>query len=223
MCDGNETSFARFPPKIKAARSKQRLFCETSSKNQIARRKTKLFCETSFKNRSCKIQNEAFPRDFLQKSKLQDQKRSFPARLPSKTKVARSKTKLFCETSSKNRSCKIQNAAFLRDFLQKSKLQDPKRSFSARHPSKIEVARSKTKLFRETSFKNRSYKIKNEAFLQDFLQKPKLQDLKRSFSARPPPKIEVARSKTKLFCETSFKNRSYKIKNEAFLRDFLQK
>ena len=30
-------------------------------------------------------------------------------------------------------------------------------------------------------------------------------------------------SKTKHFCETSFKNEALKLKNEAFLRDFLQK
>ena len=51
--------------------------------------------------------------------------------------------------------------------------------------------------------------LSNEAFLRDFLQK-------RSFSARLPSKLKLWSSKTKLFCETSFKN-------EAFLRDFLQK
>ena len=48
--------------------------------------------------------------------------------------------------------------------------------------------------------------FKNEAFLRHFLQKMKLWS-----------------SKTKLFCETSFKNETLKIKSEVFLRDFLQK
>ena len=35
--------------------------------------------------------------------------------------------------------------------------------------------------------------------------------------------MKLRNSKTKLFCETSFKNEATKLKNEAFLRDFLQK
>ena len=40
---------------------------------------------------------------------------------------------------------------------------------------------------------------------------------------RLPSKCKLSRWKTKLFCGTSFKNEALKIKNEAFLRDFLQK
>ena len=66
--------------------------------------------------------------------------------------------------------------------------------------------------------------------------------VKRSFSARLPSKLKLWSSKTKHFCETSFKNETLKLwssktklfcetsfkiealtlKNEAFLRDFLQ-
>ena len=46
--------------------------------------------------------------------------------------------------------------------------------------------------------------------------------VKRSFSARLPSKTKLWRSKTKLFCETSFKIEALKLKNEAILRDFLQ-
>ena len=98
-----------------------------------------------------------------------------------------------------------------------------KRSFSARLPSKLKLWSSKTKLLRETSFKNEAFKIKNEAFLRDFLQKWSfevqneafLRDFlqnwsfeaqKRSFCARLPWKMNLWRSKTKHFCETSFKN-----------------
>ena len=35
-------------------------------------------------------------------------------------------------------------------------------------------------------------------------------------------KMKLGGSKTKLFCEASFKIASLKLKNEAFLRDFLQ-
>ena len=64
---------------------------------------------------------------------------------------------------------------------------------------------SKTKLLCETSFKNEALKIKNEAFLRDFLQKWSFEGQKRSFCARLPSKMKLGRSKTKHFCETSFK------------------
>ena len=88
----------------------------------------------------------------------------------------------------------------------KRRFEAQKRSFCARLPSKMKLWRSKTKLLRETSFKNEA-----------------LEDQKRSFSARLPSKMKLWRSKTKLLCETSFKNEALKLKNEAFLRDFLQK
>ena len=65
---------------------------------------------------------------------------------------------------------------------------------------------SKTKLLCETSFKNEALKIKKEAFLRDFLQKWSFEAQKRSFCARLPSKTKLWRSKTKHFCETSFKN-----------------
>ena len=130
---------------------------------------------------------------------------SFSGRLPSKLKIWSSKTKLFCETSFKIEALKLKNEAFLRDFLQNWSFEDQKRSFSARLPSKLKLWRSKTKLFCETSFKNEALKLKNEAFLRDFLQKWSFEAPKRSFSARLPSKMKLWSSKTKHFCETSFK------------------
>ena len=46
---------------------------------------------------------------------------------------------------------------------------------------------------------------------------------KQSISAKLPSKMKLWSSKTKHFCETSFKNEALKINNEAFLRDLLQK
>ena len=138
-------------------------------------------------------------------------------------KLWRSKTKHFCETSFKNEALKLKNKAFVRDFLQKLSFEDQKRSFCARLPSKMKLWSSKTKLLCETSCKNETLKIKNEAFLRDFLQKWSFEAQKQSFCARLPSKIKLWRSITKLLCETSFKNEALKFKNEAFLRDFLQK
>ena len=107
--------------------------------------------------------------------------------------------------------------------------------FSARLPSKLKLWSSKTKLFCETSLKkeiltflrdflqNWSFEAQSEAFLGDFLQNWSFEAQKRNISARLPSKLKLWRSKTKLFCETSFKNEALKIKNEALLRDFLQK
>ena len=116
-------------------------------------------------------------------------KRSFSARLPSKLKLWSSKTKHFCETSFKNEALKIKNEAFLRDFLQNWSFEDQKPSISARLPSKLQLSSSKTKLLCETSFKNKSLKIKNEAILRDFLQKRSFEAQKRSFCARVPSKL----------------------------------
>ena len=88
--------------------------------------------------------------------------------------------KPFCETSFKNEALKIKKQSF-------------------------KLWRSKTKLFCETSFKIEALKLQNEAFLRDFLQNWSFQDEKRSFSARLPSKLKLWKSKTKLFCETSFK------------------
>ena len=210
MCDSNDfvkRSFsARFPSKLKLWSSK-----------------TKLFCETSLKIEALKLKNEAFLRDFLQNWSFEAQKQSFSARLPSKMQLWSSKTKLFCETSFKIEALKLKNEAFLRDFPQNWSFENQKRSFCARLPSKLKLWSLKTKLFCETSFKNATLKLQNEAFLQDFLQKCNFEAPKRSISARLPSKLKLWRSKTKHFCETSFKIEAVKLKNKAFLRDFLQK
>ena len=121
-------------------------------------------------------------------------------------KLWRLKTKLFCETSFKIEAVTLKNEALLRDFLQKWSFEGQKQSFSARLPSKSKLWRSKTKLFCETSFKNEALKVKNKAFLRDFLQNRSCDAQKRSFSARLPSKMKLWKSKTKHFCQTSFKN-----------------
>ena len=80
----------------------------------------------------------------------------------------------------------LSNEAFMRDFLQKWSFETQKRSFCARLPSKLKLWSSKTKLLCETSFKIEALKLKNEAFLRDFLQKWSSESQKRSISARLP-------------------------------------
>ena len=65
--------------------------------------------------------------------------------------------------------------------------------------------------------------IKNEAILRDFLHFWSWHHQKRSNSARLPSFLKLATSKTKQFCETFSFFDVDNIKNEAILRDVLQK
>ena len=152
--------------------------------------KIKLFCETSFKIEALKLKNETFLRDFLEKWSFETQKRNISARLPSKMKLWSSKTKVFCETSFKIEALKLKNETFLRDFLEKWSFETQKQRFSARLPSKLKLWR---------------------AFLRDFLQNWSFEAQKRNIFARLPWKMKLWNSKTKHFCETSFKNEALKL------------
>ena len=66
-------------------------------------------------------------------------------------------------------------------------------------------------------------KLENEAILWDFLSFWTWQHQKRSNSARLPQFSTLARAKTKQFCETSSFFDGDNIKNEAILRDIIQK
>ena len=73
-----------------------------------------------------------------------------------------------------------------------------------------------TKLFCETSSEKKALKLKNEAFLRDFLQKWSFEAQKRNFCARLASKTKLWRSKAKHFCETSFKIETLKLKKRSF-------
>ena len=66
-------------------------------------------------------------------------------------------------------------------------------------------------------------KLENEAILRDFFSFWTWQHQKRSNSARLPQFLNLTTSKTKQFCETSSFFEVDNIKNEAILRDSLQK
>ena len=102
----------------------------------------------------------------------------------------------------------IKNAAVLRDFLifQSWRHQTRRRSNSARLPLFLNLTTSKTKQFCETSSCFKVDNIKNAAILRDFLVFWSWQHHKRSNSARLLHFLNWTTSKTKQFCETSFKN-----------------
>ena len=102
--------------------------------------------------------------------------------------------------------CKIENEAILRDVLKFWTWQHQKRSNSARLPQSLNLTTSKTKQFCETSSFFKVDNIQNEAILRDIHNIPTWQRQKRSSSATFPHFSKLKTSRTKQFCETSFKN-----------------
>ena len=68
---------------------------------------------------------------------------------------------------------------------------------------------SERKQLGETSFKRGSWHVQNEASLRDCLKRWQHAALKRGNSARLPQVLTLTASKTKQFCETSFKNEKF--------------
>ena len=89
-----------------------------------------------------------------QKSRCEAARRAFRTRLSPKVTRQVSKTSVSYETSSKSHASSLQNARFVRDFLQKSRVKSPKRAFRARLPPKLTCQ-----------------SLQNEDFVRDFLQK----------------------------------------------------
>ena len=87
----------------------------------------------------------------------------------------------------------------------------------------LNLTTSKTEQFCETSSMFELDNVKNEAILRDFFIFQSWQHQERSNSARLPQFLNLTTSKTKQFCETSSYFKLDNIKNEAILRDFLQK
>ena len=102
--------------------------------------------------------------------------------------------------------CKLENQAILRDFFIIQSWQHQKRSNSARPPQCLNLTTSKMKQFCETSSMFELDNVKNEAILRDFLNISTWQRQKRTNSARLLQCLNLTTSKTKQFCETSFKN-----------------
>ena len=93
---------------------------------------------------------------------LQAWKRSYSARLLHFSKLTTSKTQQFCETSSMFEFDNVKKEAILRDYFIFQSWQHQKRSNSARLPQCLNLTRSKTKQFRETSWVSKLDNIKNE-------------------------------------------------------------
>ena len=102
-------------------------------------------------------------------------------------------------------------------------LQAWKRSCSARRPQVLNLTTSKTQQFCVTSSFFKVDNIKNEAILRDFFIFWTWQHQKPSNSAWLLHFLNLTTSKMKQFCVTSSIFELDNIKNQAILRDFLQK
>ena len=92
-----------------------------------------------------------------------------------------------------------------------------------RLPPKVTLRGCKTSVSYETSSKSHASSLKNERFVRDFLQKSHVKSPKRAFRTRLPPKVTLRGCKTSVSYETSSKSHASSLKNERFVRDFLQK
>ena len=134
-------------------------------------------------------------------------KRSFCAGLPSKSEIA-----------------KCENEAFVRDFPQKVKVGDVQKKLSCETSLKKWKCKMCKRSFRaRPPSESESGRCGNEAFVRDFPQNLKVEDVETKLSCETSPK------KWKLkMCKRSFRARlpsksaSGRCGNEAFVRDFLQ-
>ena len=98
----------------------------------------------------------SFAGDVLKNSHVQSAKRSFRTRLPQKLTLRVCKTSVSYETSSNSHASSLLNERFVRNFLQKSRVQSPKRAFRTRHflqksPIGAHTSSSPAKQFRDSS------------------------------------------------------------------------
>ena len=103
--------------------------------------------------------------------------------------------------------CKLENLTILRDFFIFQSWQHQKCNNSAWLPHFSMLTTSKTKQFCESSSFFEVDNIKNEAILRHVFIFWTRQHPKQSNSARLIQFLNLTTSKTKQFCETSFKNR----------------
>ena len=173
--------------------------------------------ETSSKSHAARLQDERFVRDFLQKSRAKSQKRAFRTRLPPKVTRQVSKTSVSYETSSKSHMSSPQNKRFVRDFLKNSHVKVCKtnvsRETSSKSPAETPIgahtSRSPAKQFPLVGHSCRT-------LLWDT-------PLGHTLRTRLPPKVTLRGCKTSVSYETSSKSHAPSLKNQRFVRDFLQK
>ena len=118
--------------------------------------KTSASYETSSQSHASSLQNEHFARDFFQKycNSSSSPKCALRTRLPQKLTLEVCKTSVSDETSSKSHASSLQDNRFVRDFLQKSRVESPKRAFRTRLPPKLTCQ-----------------SLQNEHLVRDFFQK----------------------------------------------------
>ena len=248
---------ARLPSKSEVEDVKPKLSCETSFKIRELKMWKRSFRERlPSKSDSWRCENEAFVRDVPQNRTVEGVRKK--AKLSCETSLEIWRWKMWKRSSharlpSNSNSSRCDNAAFVREFPQNLKVEDVKPQLSCvLCEASFKIWRWKPKLSCETSFKIRelkmwkrsfrarissksdSWRCENEAFVRDFLQNLKVEDVKpklscetsrkkwkwkmwkRSFSARLPWNFKVEDVKTQLSCETSFQKWKWKMWKQSF-------
>ena len=116
-------------------------------------------------------------------------------------------------TATSQTSCRRRQSCerFVRDVLQKSRVEAARRAFRTRLPPKVTCQVSKTSVSYETSPKTHMPILQNERFVRDFLQKSRVKVCKTSVSyetssksqAETPIGAHTLRSPAKQFRESS--------------------
>ena len=118
-------------------------------------------------------------------------KTDFVRDFPPQVKVEDVKAKLSCETPSKSESGRCENEAFVRGVPHKVKVEDVKTKLSCKTSFKICKWNMWERSFRaRLPSKRESWRCENEAFVRDFPQKVKVEDVEAKLSCRLLFKID---------------------------------
>ena len=222
----NKAFVQDFPQSLQAEDVKTNLSCETSLKIWTLK-----MCKRSFrarrpsKSERWRCESEAFVRDFPQSLKagdvnaklscetslkiwtLQMWKRSFRARRPSKSECWRKENEAFLRDVPQNLNVEdVTTKLSCETFLRVGKLKMWKRSFRARLP-----------------WKSERWRCENEAFVRDFPQSLKAEDVKTNLSCETSLKIWTLKMWKRSFrARRPSQSESWRCESEAFVRDIPQ-
>ena len=242
----NKAFVRNFPSSLKAEDVKAKLSCETIPQNlnvEVEDVKTELWCATSLrvcnlkawkrsfrawrpsKYHCWRCENEVFMRDFLQSLQAEDVKTN----LSFDTSLRVCKLKMWKRTfrarlPSKSESWRCENEAFMRDIPQSLKAEDVKMELSCETSLKVWKLKMWKPSFRARGLsKSERWRCENEAFVQDFLQSLKAEDVKAKLSCEMSLKIRTLKMWKRSFrARLPSESASWKRESEAFMRDVPQ-
>ena len=212
------------PEKVKVEDVKTKLSCETCLKKWVWKMWKRSFrARLAWKSESGRCENEAFVRDLPEKVKVQDVK----AKLSCETSLTEWKWKMWkrsfrARLAWKSESGRCENEAFVRDLPEKVSVEDVKTKLSCETCLKKWKWKMWKRSFRaRLAWKSESARCENEAFVRDFPDRVKVEDVKTKLSCETCLKKWKCKMWKRSFrARLSSKSESGRCENEAFVRDF---